>query len=90
MFFLPDAQRLHDRGKGGMHEALPNPYLGGNMAIVIDHEECIGCETCVELCPEVFAMIDGEEKAMVKAPDSTADCVQDAIDSCPVDAIGRA
>ncbi len=59
------------------------------MAIVIDHEEYIGCETCVELCPEVFAMIDGEEKAMVTAPDSTADCAQEAIDSCPVDAISR-
>jgi ferredoxin len=34
-------------------------------------------------------MIDGEEKAMVKAPDATADCVQDAIDGCPVEAIGR-
>ena len=64
-------------------------FVGGNMAIVIDYDECIGCETCVELCPEVFAMIDGEEKAMVKAPDSTADCVQEAIDSCPVEAISR-
>jgi len=59
------------------------------MAIVIDHDECIGCETCVELCPDVFAMIDGEEKAMVTAPDSTADCVQDAIDGCPVTAISK-
>lgn len=57
------------------------------MAIVIDHEECIGCETCVELCPEVFAMIDGEEKAMVTAPDSKAECAQESIDACPVEAI---
>ncbi len=28
-------------------------------------------------------MIDGEEKAMVKDPDSTADCVQDAIGRLP-------
>jgi ferredoxin len=63
------------------------PQPGGTMAIVIDYDECIGCETCVELCPEVFAMVDGEEKAMVKAPDSTADCAQDAIDGCPVSAI---
>ncbi|NCC05554.1 MAG: ferredoxin, partial [Proteobacteria bacterium] len=47
------------------------------------------CESCVELCPEVFAMIDGEEKAMVTAPDSTAECVQDAIDACPVEAISK-
>ncbi len=34
-------------------------------------------------------MIEGEEKAMVKAPDSADDCVQDAIDGCPVEAINR-
>jgi ferredoxin len=59
------------------------------MAIVIDQDECIGCETCVEMCPEVFAMIDGEEKAKVTAPDSDADCAEDAIDACPVQAISR-
>lgn len=34
-------------------------------------------------------MIPEEEKAMVTAPDSTAECVQDAIDACPVTAISR-
>ena len=23
--------------------------------VYIDQEECIGCEACVELCPDVFA-----------------------------------
>ncbi|MFO7802586.1 MAG: ferredoxin [Desulfovermiculus sp.] len=23
--------------------------------VVLDQEECIGCESCVEICPEVFA-----------------------------------
>lgn len=58
------------------------------MAIVIDQEECIGCEACVELCPEVFALND-DEKAIAKDPDSTAECVQEAIDGCPVSAISR-
>lgn len=22
--------------------------------VVIDTEECVGCESCVEICPEVF------------------------------------
>jgi ferredoxin len=60
------------------------------MAIVINEEECIGCGTCAELCPEVFEMNEEEEKAKVKAPDSGADCVNEAIDSCPVEAISRA
>ena len=58
------------------------------MAIEIN-EECIGCETCVELCPEVFQMDDETEKAIVIAPDSNAECVEEAIDSCPVEAISK-
>jgi len=33
--------------------------------VIIDTEECIGCEACVELCPEVFAFDSDEEKASV-------------------------
>lgn len=59
------------------------------MAVVLDYDECIGCGSCVEVCPDVFAMIDGEEKAEVIDPDSTADCVEEAIDICPVEAISK-
>ncbi|MBN2140777.1 MAG: ferredoxin [Desulfovibrionaceae bacterium] len=59
------------------------------MAIVIDEEACVGCESCVETCPEVFRMKDGEEKAQVIDPESTADCVDEAIDLCPNEAISR-
>ncbi|WP_147821353.1 ferredoxin [Salidesulfovibrio onnuriiensis] len=59
------------------------------MAIVIDPDECIGCETCVELCPEVFEMDSDGEKAVVINPDSTADCVDEAIDTCPSEAISK-
>ena len=52
-------------------------------------EECIGCESCVEICPEVFAMNDTTGLATVKEPTSTADCVAMAIDICPVRAIVR-
>ena len=30
--------------------------------VVIDSEECVGCQTCVELCPDVFAFNDAAEK----------------------------
>jgi len=56
--------------------------------VVIDQEECIGCEACVELCPEVFAFDEDEEKASVidgANPDS--DCVEEAIASCPSECI---
>ena len=56
--------------------------------VVIDEMECIGCESCVELCPDVFQMDEDTEKAIVIAPDgANADCVEEAIDTCPVDCI---
>ncbi|SKA76548.1 ferredoxin [Desulfobaculum bizertense] len=59
------------------------------MAIIIDADACIGCETCVELCPDVFEMDGDGEKAIVTDPDSTAECVDEAIDTCPVEAISK-
>lgn len=59
------------------------------MAVVIDEDACIGCETCVELCPDVFEMDSDGEKAVVKNPDSTDECVDEAIDTCPSEAISK-
>lgn len=52
-------------------------------------EECIGCESCVELCPDVFKMDESTEKAVVIDPASNADCVEEAMETCPVGAIIR-
>jgi ferredoxin len=56
--------------------------------VVIDSDECIGCESCVELCAEVFAYNEDEEKAEVIMPEGgPEDCIEEAIDTCPVDCI---
>ena len=54
---------------------------------VVDYETCIGCGSCVALCPEVFELRN-DEKAWVIAQDKcdTCDC-QEAVDVCPVQAI---
>ncbi len=52
-------------------------------------EECIACESCVEVCPDVFVMDDTTGHAKVKDPTSTADCAEEAIEICPVEAIVR-
>jgi ferredoxin len=45
-------------------------------AVVIDTDECIGCESCVELCSEVFAFNEEEEKAEVIMPEGGPDLAQ--------------
>ncbi|MFO7973864.1 MAG: ferredoxin [Candidatus Hydrogenedentota bacterium] len=51
--------------------------------VYIDEQRCIGCGTCVSVCPSGFELIEG--KAKVK--DETADCIQDAVIACPRGAI---
>jgi ferredoxin len=51
-------------------------------------EDCISCNRCVEICPEVFEM--GEERAFVKVdeiPEQYQDATQEAADECPTSAI---
>ncbi|TKB26232.1 ferredoxin [Desulfopila sp. IMCC35006] len=58
--------------------------------VVIDQEECIGCEACVETCPEVFAFDSDAEKAyVIDGANGDADCVDEAIASCPAACISR-
>ena len=48
--------------------------------IAIDADECIGCESCVELCAEVFAFNEAEEIAEVIMPQGgPEDCIEEAL-----------
>ncbi len=53
------------------------------------NEDCIGCELCVETCPEVFEMSDeGLAEAKVDTvPEEAEDTCREAAEACPVDAI---
>jgi ferredoxin len=58
--------------------------------IIIDRDECIGCEACVETCPAVFEFNDEEEKAyVIEGADVDLPCVDEAIATCPVECISR-
>ncbi len=54
--------------------------------VYVDLDECTGCGTCEELCPEVFKVDEETEKAVVIKPEG-ADCVEESIDTCPDEAI---
>lgn len=56
------------------------------MKIKIDEEKCIGCGSCVAVCPDYFEMTD-DNKARFKNGTTDAKCVQEAVDICPVQVI---
>ena len=56
--------------------------------VTIETDECIGCESCVELCPEVFEFDEEHEKAVVILPEGgPEDCIEAAVETCPVECI---
>ena len=68
------------------------------MKVQIKQEECILCGNCSETCPKVFIVDQGDSSKITKEyrgkndsegeiDDSLLDCVQAAIDSCPVNII---
>ncbi|MDF1614281.1 ferredoxin [Desulfurivibrio dismutans] len=53
--------------------------------VELDQEECIGCESCVELCPEVFGFDREAVKAYVlEGAGGEVACVEEAVTACPV------
>lgn len=54
--------------------------------IKINEETCIGCGTCVALCPKHFEL-KRDKAVVIKDKVDSLDCVSDAIESCPVQAI---
>ncbi|MCF8029578.1 MAG: ferredoxin [Desulfohalobiaceae bacterium] len=56
--------------------------------VVIDQDECTGCESCVEICPEVFGFDEDAEVAyVIQEEGGPEEKIQEAIDSCPSEAI---
>ncbi len=66
------------------------------MRVTVDRARCVGSGTCTAIAPDLFVLEDG--RARVLAPDEpgartdrddgrTADDVEEAVESCPVQAI---
>lgn len=55
----------------------------------VDLSQCTDCESCVELCPEVFRR--NEETGLIEVRDLDEypqDAIEEAIKMCPADCIG--
>ena len=60
---------------------------GGSVKEVRVDESCVGCESCVEICPEVFEM-EGDLAIVKKGADLSLDAkITEAAEACPVEAI---
>ena len=58
------------------------------MKAKVDEDTCTGCNTCPDICPEVFAMDDDLAKVIVDpVPAEHEEACRDAMESCPVEAI---
>lgn len=53
----------------------------------VDESTCIGCGICEGIAPDVFQMEDGVSKVIGDVTEDNQASVQEAVDSCPVDAI---
>ena len=55
----------------------------------VDHDECIGCGQCEQVCPDVFELReDGLAYVLTEEPgDELASRVDEAIEECPSGAI---
>jgi ferredoxin len=58
------------------------------MKATVDPDLCVGCELCVQLCPDVFAMKGDVATAVVdEVPTDIEASCRDTAEACPVSAI---
>ena len=60
------------------------------MEIKIDGDLCTGCGLCEETCPEIFKLNEDDDIAELTKTDydeNDEECIEEAIESCPTEAI---
>jgi ferredoxin len=60
------------------------------MKAKVDKDTCIGSGNCEATCPKIFKVVGGKSTVqMDPVPEGEENCVLEAIDGCPVDAISE-
>ena len=60
------------------------------MEIKIDNDLCTGCGLCEETCPELFKLNEDDDIAELtktEYDENDEECIEEAIESCPTEAI---
>lgn len=58
------------------------------MKVRVDKDLCVGDESCVDICPEIFEMSDDIAVAkMDEVPSGLEEKCREAVEACPVEAI---
>jgi ferredoxin len=60
------------------------------MEVRIDEDLCTGCGLCEETCPDIFKMNEDKDVAEViktEYDEYDEECIQEAVESCPSEAI---
>lgn len=55
--------------------------------IKVDENLCIGCGTCVSLCPQSFKMNERHKSEPIEPPGDPVEKIQEAVEACPAQAI---
>ena len=56
-------------------------------APVVDIGECVDCECCLELCPEVFRKNEMGYIEVISIPECPETTIREAMNMCPTDCI---
>jgi len=60
------------------------------MKVEIDVDLCTGCGLCEETCPDIFKLNEDDDVAEIikkDYDDNDEECIEEAIESCPTEAI---
>ncbi len=59
------------------------------MRVRIDKDLCIGCEACIDICPEVLEIQDDLASLKIEdeIPEDLEEAVREAAEACPSQAI---